>query len=1381
MSETNRRPEPRGNIRRPKRQALLENVQLLEERKLLAPVIATATSAATLTNTVITDNGDNTTTISGTITVTRTPSTISAAPLTSVAQLTSANSFGGDIVRIQAGPGGDFGKGVYAISRGGGDNNTNRSFGIVQPINRPGVIYRVDPATGKSSVFFDLNTVINQIEPQGNAANGGSAGSGLLNWYDLAFDPEGIFDGKPSLFVSSLSQTDPNKNVVYRIGPDGSFLGLYIRFTAGATAGEFIRQPSAVLVPPVEQQTTLKGLFVGVEPGVQAADFQALFFDANAFRPGGDVRGTQIPAGVSGTGMTLSPQVALTEANTSYASQIYSVFSDFGTPAGGGIPSVPGLSGVQGLGGELLINPNNTTIVGANSVAGTTPPLFFSTDPLSATPDLVSAIATPFRRFQDASFDQFGYFSYSLSNAATVPTYQGSLFVSDLAGGLTVPLPSQGGGPTINIPVQGPGAITVIVTPGANGAPDTINSVTQFGTANLGGRIVRINPAGVVTSFAEGFNTSGAQDATSFVQSSLSVTFSADGTTFYASDDEGIWQFKTVTSLASATSGSIIGLNDLRTLGVPYDGQDSAVAIVDTGVDSLTPNFRGRVANGFNVLNNSLGNDDTAAAGNGHGTIIAGVIAQFVPQATLNPVNVFTANQVVTGPGLPSVANATTPQNVYLGLDFVAKNPFVRDPIRPNKVDRTVASVIGFGTQQTYNTETGAFKTFPQVTAAFKNQFKKFRNLGITPIASAGQYGNQQGASVGATVGDVQGMAFPAVLNEVVSVTGSYPFPYSGNARSTPNDPGLGIVPRPSGPLSLFGVGGNTIGATLNATAGSAAVVAANDAVIFKDKLLVASNRSLTTDYTAPALDIPSWSRTVSGTIGGTVAGSVGGTGGNATFGFNNFQEGGTSLSSAVVTGSFAMVASALDFWGDIAATNGVTVNGYLTTPVGARQLNFGKGGVIDLSAYANPDSINSILQWTAVPATDAPNTLDTVDPPTLMRNNENYRSYARIDIGNAIAAIEGSIALNYLFQHGSFDLIDANKNGLITAQEIQNFVDNSSNIGLPEAGAMARLLGGTARTPTVGAQSTTAGETPDQPDVLSRRFNFFEYAADGEQNGAVTIDQLRLLAKNLLPAPDAFVVVDRQRASINGFLLDPRPLRNISDLRFVKPTYAFIPKSQVARYKNISPAKFGVGKGQLPVTQTPIFTLFANGKPQNISKKALNKASRTKATSETSDTSSTPLATTKPTVTKPTATTTTASTTTTGGSSSTTSGTAYLAAINSALQGKTPTTTTSNTTLSQATKIGAPAGSTSSGSGTSTQAAETMVAAAATTPATTTKSEAETTAKADSKVAKAKSEKTKKTLTPEAKARLAKAKAAEDDKFDFWNPWKSIKKAFND
>ena len=57
-----------------------------------------------------------------------------------------------------------------------------------------------------------------------------------------------------------------------------------------------------------------------------------------------------------------------------------------------------------------------------------------------------------------------------------------------------------------------------------------------------------------------------------------------------------------------------MGLNDLRTLGVPYDGQNSAVAVVDTGVDASSPPFRGRVAPGTNLFTGGLGNQDLAAS-----------------------------------------------------------------------------------------------------------------------------------------------------------------------------------------------------------------------------------------------------------------------------------------------------------------------------------------------------------------------------------------------------------------------------------------------------------------------------------------------------------------------------------------------------------------------------------------------------------------------------------------------------------------------------------------------------------------------------------------------------------------------------------------------
>ncbi len=165
------------------------------------------------------------------------------------------------------------------------------------------------------------------------------------------------------------------------------------------------------------------------------------------------------------------------------------------------------------------------------------------------------------------------------------------------------------------MPVQGSGTISVTTDASGNVIPSSPTATrpaarTTSAAASSGSR-----PTAWSTSFADGFDTSGAQDSSSFVDSTLSIGFSADGTILYAADDQGIWQFKTTADLADSTSGSLIGLNDLRTLGVPYDGQNAAVAVVDTGVDANATSFRGRVAAGTNIITGGLGNEDLAPAG----------------------------------------------------------------------------------------------------------------------------------------------------------------------------------------------------------------------------------------------------------------------------------------------------------------------------------------------------------------------------------------------------------------------------------------------------------------------------------------------------------------------------------------------------------------------------------------------------------------------------------------------------------------------------------------------------------------------------------------------------------------------------------------------
>ena len=208
---------------------------------------------------------------------------------------------------------------------------------------------------------------------------------------------------------------------------------------------------------------------------------------------------------------------------------------------------------MQGYNGELLIG------VGLSSSTTTT-----ST---SLTLDQSGAVSTDLRRFEDIAFDQYGYFSQSVglapvtttntttgttSTSYTVtipPTSAGSLFVSDLGTGLDVTVTTVLNGTVgepgyipagiaVVVPAQGSGPIGVKLVDPNQPYDATTNPVVADTSdeGNVGGRIVRITPQGVLTTFAEGFNTSGAQDASSFVNSELSITFSADGTTLYASD-----------------------------------------------------------------------------------------------------------------------------------------------------------------------------------------------------------------------------------------------------------------------------------------------------------------------------------------------------------------------------------------------------------------------------------------------------------------------------------------------------------------------------------------------------------------------------------------------------------------------------------------------------------------------------------------------------------------------------------------------------------------------------------------------------------------------------------------------------------------------------
>ena len=1171
----------------------------LEKREVLAPFVSTqqyttAFTAATTPSFLFL----------GDVAVTQTPFDQSATGFTSVTQLTPVSEFGGDIVRIQAGPGGDFGKGIYAISRGAGGNQG--------AVDRPGMIYRVDPTTGKASTFFDLNDLIQKLHgnPAADASTVVTRASGLVNWYDIAFDPEGYFFGRSAMLVSMADSTDASKNRVYAIGSDGSLIGALVTFNEQSTINQlFTRTPTSILVPPVEQQSRIRGLFTGTGTEDANGEYVALFFDANVYRPGQDLNKSTLPPGVTFTNLTRGPQVGLTASNNivGYSEQIFSIFTDLTARSAGGLPGTPGFSGIEGSSGGLFITPNPT---GNSNIPFERIDLDTRFTPATSTVIDTYAIAqTPFRRFEDIAFDQFGYFSYGstvdpTTGTTDAPSYVGSLFVTDLATGMATSGTVTIGGVAYNFyaPVNGPGAVRIDPSSLGTGDPRDYRFLNN-GTSLTGGRVLRVAPDGTVTPFAEGFNVSTAWDQTSFEDSSLSITFSADGTKMWVSDNDGIWQFASTLSLAGSTTGNIIGLTDLRTFGVPYQGQNSAVAVLDTGVDADNSAFRGRVSRGTNInRRNGPGNIDTSGvnttsgASSGHGTPVAGIIAQMVPDATILPVNLFVPG-AAGGAIAAGSLGYTSNQAIFKALQYVGRNPYVNDPIRPGQKDRVIGSTMAWGTQTSFPTEGQAFAAYPQIVASFKQQMLRIRKLGIASLGAAGQFGIPYGDTTTTTftTGDFNGMSMPAVLNEVVSVGMTSAMPFFLTPNTEPTDPAVGPNPRVPVPIQFRDPAGTGTGI------GTGEVFTMTDGQpnLFANDILYSSNASITLDYMAPGVDVPTFAQTTGGINPLT------------------FDQGGTSMSTAVAQGSFAVVSSAINYWVNMNRV-GATSDAYLTQPVGATTLNFGQHPFKDLSVYANPDGVNSILQWTAVPVYyDELNDFTGVDLP------QTGLAYSRIDVGNAVAAIEGQVAMQWLMNNGTVSVIDSNKNGMLTASEVQNFVDNAAAMGMSEAGAMARLLGGTSTfqageteysllSSTSGVQgvlsTTPLEDVPDPSGALARRFNFFDYAADGQLNGFLTVDQIKLLAHTLLPSPSDFTIIDRTRSSANAYLLDPEALRNYNEITKLNYNWVYASRTEwqsaLKKFRGFSPAQYGVNAG-LNDRIDPTYVLFEGPIKRQVKAKA--------------------------------------------------------------------------------------------------------------------------------------------------------------------------------
>ena len=189
--------------------------------------------------------------------------------------------------------------------------------------------------------------------------------------------------------------------------------------TDGLSSLKFNISPTAILIPPVQDQSFLNGLIGGSGISSTGGTFAALYFQSSSYSPGQVISNASLPTGVSQTelgttgGHRSSPTVRHGRRGRSGDRpdrRADRVQLRLHQPDLLGLhrfrharcrrdPGAPGYSGVQGSDGELLIGD------------GITQP---TTIPATGNTDTFGAVSTTFRRFESIAFDQYGYFSQSV-------------------------------------------------------------------------------------------------------------------------------------------------------------------------------------------------------------------------------------------------------------------------------------------------------------------------------------------------------------------------------------------------------------------------------------------------------------------------------------------------------------------------------------------------------------------------------------------------------------------------------------------------------------------------------------------------------------------------------------------------------------------------------------------------------------------------------------------------------------------------------------------------------------------------------------------------------------------------------------------------------
>ncbi len=1042
--------------------------------------------------------------------------------------------------RIEADPTGLFGGDVYVVSRG----IPQAGGGIIPPAppDAIGTIYRVDPYATLGSGFGITDPAQNK-KVFGYIPGGAGADVDIdayTAWFDIAFDYKGVFsrvNGGPTMFISVADQDDPGPGVnplngIYAFLPDGSLVANPTPpFNTNLWAFSRRNVAPTDLAPQLDRLDNSPVALALGPGGSFGTDLYVMdgvdddFFDAPPDRDGNVL--WRVSPGI--------PAPIDLDATAVLHPQVEEILPRVLMPTPNDPDLAPYVSPVDMDVRAMVFHPGGGVISGG----------FYGTPAQQVYGGLFMAIS-------DVRFGEVD----GVTRIVHFPS-------------ITSP------------PVDLIGPRTILDNPnvtGINAPPMLIGDMTIDPVGFFGGglfftdyqsksvRRLWYDPATDSWNeevFATGFNVPdpdafppdpadtdpGFPDpnddlfgAAAALRVPFSISFSADGQILFVSDADGVWAFYANT-LPHTPGGSYIGLTDLKELRAPYDGSGFAAAVIDTGVDGDHLGFQGTVAPGFNTAFTGPGNVDP----DGHGTAVAGIIHQIAPEAVIVPVNVL-------GFGF-------TAQDLYTAVKWVRQNPFADDPRTPKRerypiVAANMSLGIRFPDDPDNNVDSDrhAVQVNKSEAIPLKFEFRRFykaSRYGIVPVGAAGNEGQ--------FFNGMDGSIIPAVLNEVVEVIAAYPY---------------GPVPPGEAPPI-------TSDLTLRCQ------LEPGDNIAFPGKITAFSSRNVVSDYAAPGTCVSTFGLSSLGLEGPDVVD----TNSMAPI-LPDFN--GTSAAAPVTAGSFVLGYDVLDLWYKVRRKGGrirpndpalKKLHQYLVrdlsgVPSPNMVLRIPRSAIPNFGAYLNPDGVNSIFQWTAVPREDV-NIGETYDFPTgtdddvkqeRLLFSDRYRTYSHINIANFVAAVEGSIALRYFRlnpQYWRALARAAGTPGIITVQDIDRFVANPAID--PTARAMARLLGG--------------------GDRLARinRLRFLDLVADERPDNYIGVRQLNRLIRRLLPGPNSFPIQNRWKAARKGYALDSQAMRNYRDLIYLSREHMLWTKLP-PEFANKSPRAFSSGaRGRSPLMLLPV------------------------------------------------------------------------------------------------------------------------------------------------------------------------------------------------